>query len=212
MRKSVLIIGGNEFLGQSLVKKFKNSKNFDWNIASLDFSENKLADVNIIIDDIFSDDSTILHDSIISKIGKDHKFSSVICAAGYYEAIQLNDNKILSSTKKMMSLNFNSTLLTLHLAQKYLLNDSLIVLRGSKFKKNVDNFDLSYYLSKKSVDNLVDTVENYSKLLPLNTKVIRICMEEDNTLETNSNHDKVSSLIIDWSENIKASPKGKYSI
>ena len=46
LNKSALVLGGNGVLGKSMVSSFKAHK---WSVLSMDFSENKEADTNLLL-------------------------------------------------------------------------------------------------------------------------------------------------------------------
>jgi hypothetical protein len=204
MKKKLLIIGGNNSLGGCLITKFKNSINNIWEISSLDFEKNILAEKNIILDNIFSEDSIIKDEFIIDSIGNDYKYDSIICLAEENKEISFDNKSILTTTKKLISNNFNSKLLTLHLANKYLSNNSLLVFRFNKFKKLEDeNKSIISIVSKLEID-LVDTFINYPQLLPNNTKIVKLNMNVNNSL---SDYDSICTKLVIWSENAKNAKK-----
>lgn len=222
MSKSVLVVGGNGALGKSVVNKFKNCTKNPWIVTSLDMTENKNSNKNILLNKQFISDSKYI-DQIHSEIGSNQKFNSVICVAGGFEAVGLSSNSIIQSVNNMMNMNFYSTLLTVHLAQKYLANNSLLALTGAGAIRNkLDTTGiLSYQLAKQGVENITDTITNYPALLPLNTKVVTIC---PGTIDTEANRkgmpgadtskwvspDKIASLLKEWSEAPNTAHKETY--
>lgn len=222
MSKKVLVVGGNGQLGNTIVKKFISCKSSPWKVYSLDLTENPTATWNFTIKNNFSSDVSQM-DQLHERLSKlESKFDSIICVAGGWEPASLNSQNILQSIHKMMEMNFYSSVLTAHLAQKFLNVNSLLALTASGAVKNRVNTteSLSYQLSKQGVENITDTLVNYPLLLPLNTKVITLC---PNIIDTETNRkyipgdrsnwvspEKISTLLKQWSENIKEAPKETY--
>lgn len=221
MQKSVLIVGGNGQVGKRVVNKFVFCKQNPWNVYSLDFSENKYATNNIILDKNFGEETSAV-ESIHKQLGSDFKFNSIVCVAGGWEGVSLNDHKILCSMKRMMDMNFQSSVLACHLAQKYLHTNSLLALTGAAaVRKHINTTGaLSYQLAKQGVENLTDTLINYPALLPINTKIVTICPHTIDT-ETNRKYipgdrtnwvspERIATLLKQWSENIKEAPRDTF--
>jgi hypothetical protein len=201
MKKSVIIIGGNEKLGKLLVNNFKISKRFEWSVTNIDFEENEDAHINIVLDDIFSDKSVILKNQVDKKVGHNHKYDSMICVAENYINESLQNTNFISATKKMLSFNLNSKLLSLHLANNYLLKNSIIIMKGKK-ASDLSNDSFSHILTESLVQNLYKSFEN-NKLS--STHFVKLFVDNHEKLELNIN--KLGSTIIDWCENIDSAPQ-----
>lgn len=183
--KKVLILGGSGALGKSVVNTFKSTKPI-WNVINLDFSENKNADYNYQLN---SNSDNFISKDEISKIGKlevfQKKLDCIINVAGGWRGGSIESEDILESTQQMISMNLYSTLLSAHLAKKFLNENSLMIFTGANsVKEGMHAWMMGYQLSKNSVHHLTDVLLKNPNELPTNTKLITIL---PNTIDTQSN-------------------------
>jgi dihydropteridine reductase len=181
--KKVLILGGSGALGKSVVNTFKLTKP-NWNVINLDFIENKNADSNYKLNS-----TNFTSKEEISKIGKSeflqNKLDCIINVAGGWRGGSIESEDILESTQQMMSMNLYSTLLSAHLAKKFLKENSLLIFTGANsVKEGMHSWMMGYQLSKNSVHHLTEVLLKNPNELPNNTKLITIL---PNTIDTESN-------------------------
>lgn len=226
MSKKLLLVGGNGQLGKVIANTFINCKENNWKVISLDLTENKDVDYNIIVDNnkLKNDDFTNHIYSELNKYLHNSKFNSIISVAGGWEGVKLNEKNFISSLISMNNMNFYSAALSANLASLYLEQNSLLSFTSASAVKNkVDCTGmLTYQLSKQSVQNLTDTLTEYKDiLLPKGTKLLTIC---PGVIDTPINRkymgdqdaskwvkmETIADYYIKWSNNINLAPKETY--
>jgi len=108
--KYLLVIGGAGILGSAIVKVFKNNSNL-WKVIVIDYTENNLADKNIIIDR-----DQKLNEDIVKSICQEieiytKSFDAIFNVAGDWTKGSIKYIKVFSETEQMLERNYYSSLL-----------------------------------------------------------------------------------------------------
>lgn len=192
--KNVLIVGGEGSLGREISKQFALSNK--WTIFNIGFNKNLKATKNIILSNETKYDDEFM-DNIYGQIGNS-KFNCIVNVAGGWEPSSIDSKNFVFSSIKMYNSSMYSSILSAHLAKKFLLDDSLVVLTGALAVKNLDqnthNTCLGYQLAKESV-HYFSRIMNENKLLG-NSKLITI----------------LPNNIVSLEEKIKENNKGNYNV
>jgi NAD(P)-dependent dehydrogenase (short-subunit alcohol dehydrogenase family) len=159
--KSVLVIGGSGALGKSVVSVFKKTPP-PWCVYSLDFSNNTIADTNLL----FKKPEDLTDDNFITEITKKiPKLDCIVNVAGGWQGVSLEDRTIIKSLDMMMRQNLYSSVLAAHLAKVNMKEEGLLVLTGANTAKDGYNPGmLSYQLAKQSVHYLTNLLVDSEQL------------------------------------------------
>lgn len=207
--KNLLLVGGDGSLGRTISKQF--AKNGMWNIFSIGYNSNLQAIKNILLTkDVKYDD--VFMDNLYNQIGYS-KFNCIVNVAGGWEPSSLDNKNLILSSINMYSSSMYSTILSAHLAKKYLQENSLVIFTGALAIKNLDqnthNSCLGYQLAKESV-HYFSNVLNNNKMLG-NSKLITILPSNIVSIEEKVEQNKkgnynvcakeeIAKLINDWAE------------
>ncbi|KAH6598602.1 hypothetical protein BASA50_003640 [Batrachochytrium salamandrivorans] len=119
---NALVYGGSGALGRAVVSQFRKA---DWNVVSLDFSENPDASLNIILDRTKSATSLSANGDDIglrvgNALGADKKLDAILTVAGGWTGGNLLDKDLFLNTELMVSQNIYSSVIAAKLASTYL--------------------------------------------------------------------------------------------
>ena len=108
--KYLLVIGGAGVLGSAIIKVFKNNTT-SWKICAIDFSENNLADKNIIIDK-----DVKFNEDLVKKLYTDIEsftktFHAIFHVAGGWIKGSVKNIEVFTETEQMFDKNYYSCLL-----------------------------------------------------------------------------------------------------
>jgi dihydropteridine reductase len=118
-------------------------------------------------------------------------------------------DEVIEKLHLMMAMNLYSSMLSVHLAKKYLNSNSLLVLTGANsVKEGVHTWMIQYQLSKNSVHYLTDILTKTKNELPENTKLITILPD---TIDTEINRKSMPDADFSkWTSPVQISEKIKY--
>lgn len=185
LAKRSVIIGGNGALGRTVVNAFRDT----WEVTSVDFKENSKAHINIVL----PRGSTEAHNNQCQDLLKG-KYDALICVAGGWVGGSISSDQIFSQTLQMIEINLYPSLLTCHLASRYLNENGLVVLTGAASAfKDVTPGNLAYGLAKTAVHSLA---------LNLSTR---------ESIPSTSTVSTILPEIIDTPSNREAMPNADYS-
>ena len=185
LAKRSVIIGGNGALGKTVVNAFRDT----WEVTSVDFKENSKAHFNIVL----PRGSTEAHNNQCQDSLKG-KYDALICVAGGWVGGSISSDQIFSQTLQMIEINLYPSLLTCHLASRYLNENGLVVLTGAASAfKDVTPGNLAYGLAKTAVHSLA---------LNLSTR---------ESIPSTSTVSTILPEIIDTPSNREAMPNADYS-
>ncbi|KAH6565511.1 hypothetical protein BASA61_002197 [Batrachochytrium salamandrivorans] len=130
---NALVYGGSGALGRAVVSQFRKA---DWNVVSLDFSENPDASLNIILDRTKSATSLSANGDDIglrvgNALGADKKLDAILTVAGGWTGGNLLDKDLFLNTELMVSQNIYSSVIAAKLASTYLREGGLLALTGA---------------------------------------------------------------------------------
>lgn len=169
--RRVIIYGGKGALGSTCVSHFK-SENF-W-VGSIDMSENKDADLNILVEkeaDLVQQESTILN-SLKSALG-DAKLEAVICVAGGWAGG--NAKKDLAKTADLMwRQSVWSSVISASIAANHLKDGGVLTLTGAKAALEGTPGMIGYGLAKSAVHQLTKSLAGSDSGLPKDSLVVSI--------------------------------------
>ncbi|KAL3290290.1 hypothetical protein HHI36_023635 [Cryptolaemus montrouzieri] len=169
--RRVLVYGGKGALGSTCVSHFK-AKNF-W-VGSIDRSENKDADLNILVEtdaDLVQQESSILN-SVNSALGG-AKLDGVICVAGGWTGG--NAEKDLAKTADLMwKQNVWSSVISASIAAHHLKEGGIITLTGAKVAQEGTPGMIGYGLTKSAIHQLTKSLAGKDSGLPVNSLAVSI--------------------------------------
>lgn len=211
--KRALVIGGAGALGRAVVKSFKPA----WEVTSVDLQPSPEAKESLLIQ---SQDSTEVQASTLAK-SLQGKYSAILCVAGGFTMGNIANPDIFAQWREMMALNVMPSLLTAHLATKFLADQGLLVFTGA-----ADPFQgptpgiLAYSLSKNAVHSLalnmaartdIPSITTVLTILPgiMDTPRNRLDMPDANRSSWIST-EGVANLLKDWAENKNRPENGSY--
>ncbi|XP_045482144.1 dihydropteridine reductase [Harmonia axyridis] len=207
--RRVIVYGGKGALGSTCVSHFK-SKNF-W-VGSIDMSENKDADLNILVEkdaDLVQQETTILN-TLKSALGG-AKVEAVICVAGGWAGG--NAKKDLAKTADLMwKQSVWSSVISASIAAHHLNDGGVVTLTGAKAALEGTPGMIGYGLAKSAVHQLTKSLSGEDSGLPPKSLVVSILPI---TLDTPMNRkwmpnadftswtplEYVAGLLHDWIEN-----------
>eukprot|EP01133_Synstelium_polycarpum_P005718 gene5718-6611_t len=186
MSNSVLVLGGSGAMGSAVVELFKAQ---GWNTVSVDFKENPVAAVNIIITN--SEESEIKR--IIADIPS---VNCVVCAAGGWSSGGITSEDFFGSVKKMMDYNLSSAIAAAYIAGQRIQANGLVVLTGAVSALTPTPGMIGYGLSKVATHHLIKSLADSSSGLPEGTSTLGVLPI---TLDTPSNRSGMpGSNFDDW--------------
>jgi len=217
--KHLLVVGGAGNLGRAIVNAFKGS----WKVASLDLKANSQAHHNVLL----GDPNQNLEERI-PKIYTDlenfsKQYDSVLCVAGGWVGGSVKEKAIFSQLKLMYDMQVVPSVLSGHLAAKYLTPQGLLVLTGAAlpFRQPAPGM-LAYAVAKTAVHAIAMNLAE-SEGLPSQSTVVTILPE---TLDTPENRkampdedfsawsppDKVAELLKRWAEGKSRPKNGSFAV
>ena len=208
-----LVIGGNGALGSSVITAFHKN----WEMTSLDFSENKEAHKNIIVNP--ADDGEKHLQLANEKLSG--KYDMILCAAGGWCQGSIESDNIFSQFELSLHSNLYSSLLASHIATTHITEMGLLIFVGSllSFKENTPSM-LSYGVTKNMVHSLALNMSTRKALstenivlciLPeiLNTEVNRKAMPKEDHSKWVSPK-KLAETIFDWARGVNTPKNGSF--
>ncbi|KAK5669596.1 hypothetical protein QVD99_003987 [Batrachochytrium dendrobatidis] len=130
---SALVYGGSGALGRAIVSHFRNA---DWNVVSLDFSNNPDASSNIVLEQSPAGTSLAeigngISDRVANALGSDQKLDAILTVAGGWAGGNLVDKDLLGNTELMITQSIYSSVISAKLAATYLKEGGLLTLTGA---------------------------------------------------------------------------------
>ncbi|CAH0546582.1 unnamed protein product [Brassicogethes aeneus] len=167
----VLIYGGRGALGSKCVSHFKTN---DFWVGCVDVEENTEADLSIVINtnDPLKQQEGIILGSIKSVL-HDCKLDGVFCVAGGWVAGGL-ERDFVRTTDLMWKLNVCPSIISTSIASKYLKENGILMLTGSKAGLEPSHKLLPYGLSKNTVHYLAKSLVDDHNSLPMGTTVVAL--------------------------------------
>jgi len=166
--KTSLIVGGNGALGRAVCQAFKNK---GWTVASIDLQSNDLADMNILVNP--EERMAKQAQNLVSQsLSFSAKYDSIICVAGGFDVGSVSDISIFEQYAHQDKINFQTALLSGHIATQGLRDEGLLMFSGAAavFEGPV-NFAYAYYLAKSTTHALALQMAE-RKEIPENSTVV----------------------------------------
>lgn len=179
--RSVLVSGGNGALGKAVVSTFKAN---GWHITSVDYKENKNADVNLLLN-AGTDWNTNVKTVLEKLSSQKTKFGVVVNVSGGWAGGGAKDFDTINNLDAMISMNLQSSVTAAHIACNHLSENGLVVLTGAApvYKGGTPGM-LSYGISKAGVHFVVKSISSEDGGLP--TGGVAVCILPD-TIDTEAN-------------------------
>jgi NAD(P)-dependent dehydrogenase (short-subunit alcohol dehydrogenase family) len=152
-----LVIGGSGALGSSVISVFKKN----WETTSLDFTENKEASFNILINPADDAEKHLAQADAVLK----GQYDLILSTAGGWCQGDIESPNVFSQVEMMMRNNVYPSVLAGHLATKYASETGIIILSGSLlvYKENTPSM-LAYGICKNMVHNVALNLATKQKL------------------------------------------------
>ncbi|KAL5034107.1 hypothetical protein RTP6_001976 [Batrachochytrium dendrobatidis] len=166
---SALVYGGSGALGRAIVSHFRNA---DWNVVSLDFSNNPDASSNIVLEQSPAGTSLAeigngISDRVANALGSDQKLDAILTVAGGWAGGNLVDKDLLANTELMITQSIYSSVISAKLAATYLKEGGLLTLTGASAATH----------GTPAVHQLVKSAAGPNSGLPAGAKVVAITMD-----------------------------------
>jgi dihydropteridine reductase len=175
MKKYVVILGSNGALGRAVSSEFKRG----WNRILCDVSD-RMDDsslyVKLELGMNASDQFRQLEQSIVNEIGKAGKLDAIINVGGGFRMDNAASEEIFENLQQMYSSSVESTLLSAHLASKFLKEDGFLLLPGAACvaKGGPTPWAVSYGAMKSAVHQIIKSLAQPASGLPQTSKVAGI--------------------------------------
>lgn len=216
--KNLLVIGGAGNLGRAIISNFKES----WKVVSIDLKPNTQAHHNILIGGQQSLEERI--PKIYTDLESVSKsFDSIMCVAGGWVGGSIKETDIFAQVRLMHEMQVLPTVLSGHLASKYLTPDGLLVLTGAAlpFRQPAPGM-LAYSLTKTAVHGVALNLAEKEDL-PSGSSVVTILPEVIDTPENRkampdadfnswSSPDKIAELLKKWAEGKSRPANGSFAV
>jgi len=197
--KNLLIVGGSNPLGSSIVSNFSDT----WKVANIDFKQNENAELNVLLGE--NDDLSERIDSIDTQIGDFSKrFDSIICVSESTRKGSVKDQDIFKRYQQAEREQALPALLTSYLAAKYLAPNGLVLFTGgaTPFQKSCPGA-LPYGITKDIVHSVALNLADKEDI-STDATVVTILPEIDVAAQGNpESGSEVSTEIRDAKENDK---------
>ncbi|KAJ8329701.1 hypothetical protein O5D80_002263 [Batrachochytrium dendrobatidis] len=173
---SALVYGGSGALGRAIVSHFRNA---DWNVVSLDFSNNPDASSNIVLEQSPAGTSLAeigngISDRVANALESDQKLDAILTVAGGWAGGNLVDKDLLGNTELMITQSIYSSVISAKLAATYLKEGGLLTLTGASAATHGTPGMIGYGLAKAAVHQLVKSAAGPNSGLPAGAKVVAI--------------------------------------
>lgn len=211
--KRALVIGGAGALGRAVTKSFK----VNWEVTSVDLQPNPEAKQSVLIQ---PQDSAETQATTLAK-SLQGKYNAILCVAGGFTMGSIASADVFAQWRQMMELNVMPSLMTAHLATKFLEDQGLLVFTGAAgpFQAPTPGI-LVYSLSKNVVHSLalnmstrtdISSIATVLTILPgtLDTPRNRLDMPDANRSSWVST-EGVATLLKEWAENKNRPDNGSY--
>lgn len=175
MKKYVVILGSNGALGRAVSYEFKRG----WNRILCDMSdriEDSSPYVKVESGMKISDQFRELEQSIVKEIGKGGKVDAIINVGGGFRMDNAASEKLFENLQLMYSSSVESTLLSAHLASKFLKDDGFLLLPGAACvaQGGPTPWAVSYGAMKSAVHQIIKSLAQPGSGLPQTSKVAGI--------------------------------------
>jgi len=169
MADKILIYGGRGALGAALVDFFK-CKNF-W-VASVDFSENEKADLNILLTPNLNleGQATLVKNGMPEGI----QLNGIVSVAGGWAGGNLASSTFLKSSEQMLEQSLWSSYIAASLAPAYLKENGVLVLTGAQPALKPTPGMIGYGVAKAAVHQLTKSIGAEKGGLPTGGKAYAI--------------------------------------
>ncbi|TPX45351.1 hypothetical protein SeLEV6574_g03917 [Synchytrium endobioticum] len=175
----VLVYGGSGALGKNLVDTFAND---GWTITSVDFTRNEATPHNVVLDP--SHDIHQIPKYVVEALGHITHFDAMINVAGGWAGGNVASEDIFETTQKMYQQSTWTSLITAHLAAKFLKPGGVLVLTGATAASSPTPGMVGYGMAKAAVHHLVKSIGAEGGGLPDKAKAVAIL---PSTLDTPMN-------------------------
>ncbi|KXN71306.1 dihydropteridine reductase [Conidiobolus coronatus NRRL 28638] len=213
----LILFGSNGALGQA-IKEFFNKQ--QWTIFSIDVSKND-DQYSFTLDPTkeLNEQAKALSEKITGSFGEE-KVDAIVNVAGGWAGGNSKDEAFLQNSLLMYKQSVESSLLSAHIASKFLKNNGLLVLTGAKAALGATPGMIGYGMAKASVHHLVQSLAAENGGLPSGAKAIAILPV---TLDTPSNRkwitgadystwtplEAIATQVFDWATSTEQIKNGK---
>ena len=207
----VLVYGGNGSLGQSMIAAFQAA---EWQTISVDYFANSAADHNILLshsNDWKTNTQAVTSslDSIAASLSDEllapaaasgtAYLAAVVAVAGGWKGSSISSPALFDSTDAMLAANVLSSLSSAHIAARYLLPHSLLLLTGAAAATSPAGTPsmIAYGLSKAAVHHLTLSLSSHDS--ELSARGIRVACLLPVTIDTPGNREVMRGAdYADW--------------
>lgn len=216
MAGRILVSGGKGALGSAVVSHFKSKK---WWVASIDFHQNEVADLNILVDknENLKDQQSKVKKSISLAL-KNDKLDTIICVAGGWMGGNAK-NDLIKKTEMLWKQSVWSSLISADIAVDHLKDGGLLLLTGAHSALDSTPKMIGYGMAKSAVHHLAISLAGKDSGMPENSACVAILPM---SLDTPMNRkmmpnadfsswtvlDHLCSLFMDWSVGTRRPPNG----
>ena len=175
MKKYVVILGSNGALGRAVSSEFKKG----WNRILCDVTD-RIDDSSPYIKLGFGiktrDQFNLLERTIVDEIGQSGKVDAIVNVGGGFRMDNAASEDLFENAQLMYSSSVESTLLSAHLASKFLKDDGLLLLPGAACVGGgaPTPWAVSYGAMKSAVHQIIKSLSQPGAGLPEKSRVAGI--------------------------------------
>ncbi|KAJ8332156.1 hypothetical protein SKAU_G00428610 [Synaphobranchus kaupii] len=168
----VFVYGGKGALGSKCVDYFKSK---GWWVACVDIVSNENADANVLVQlsESFTDQAEQVTADVSRLLG-DTKVDAILCVAGGWAGGSAGDKALYKSTDLMWKQSVWTSVISAHLATKYLKGGGLLTLPGAKASLTATPGMVGYGMAKAAVHQLCQSLAGDDSGMPPGTAAIAI--------------------------------------
>ncbi|KAJ9084299.1 hypothetical protein DSO57_1025887 [Entomophthora muscae] len=214
----VLVYGGSGALGSALCKAFREK---NWIVYSVDGMASSEANHSVLID--FKNEAKQqfhqAREGLEKNLPSGEKLNAIINVAGGWAGGNVSEESFFDSSDLMWKQSVFSSLVSTHLASKFLQDDGLFVLTGAASALSGTSYCVGYGMAKAAIHQLVASLAQKNSGLPSNAKAICIAPV---MLDTPGNRSgmpgadtsswtplsDLASILIDWASGAKSVTSG----
>ncbi|KAM6440512.1 dihydropteridine reductase [Liasis olivaceus] len=167
-----LVYGGKGALGSACVRHLREK---NWWVASIDLAENEEASASIVVKmgDSFVEQADQVTEDVGKVLGKD-KVDAILCVAGGWAGGSAKAKSLYKNSDLMWKQSVWTSVISSHLATKYLKEGGLLTLTGAKAALAGTPGMVAYGMAKSAVHQLCQSLSGSNSGLPTGATVVAI--------------------------------------